>query len=142
MHHINRLAKMTLSIPVSHGEFFDRLTILEIKREKITDAHDLEIIKEALAEYRSIVFCSVPRAAEVASQTEDLRRVNTALWDLEILVREFVRRGDFGPAFVDASRAIYENRDRRTVIKNEIDKLLEGDLCEVKDYKEPAAGDG
>lgn len=133
---------MTLSIPVSHGEFFDRLTILEIKREKITDAHDLEIIKEALAEYRSIVFCSVPRAAEVASQTEDLRRVNTALWDLEILVREFVRRGDFGPAFVDASRAIYENRDRRTVIKNEIDKLLEGDLCEVKDYKEPAAGDG
>lgn len=133
---------MTLNIPVSHGEFFDRLTILEIKREKITDAHDLEIIKEALAEYRSIVFCSVPRAAEVASQTEDLRRVNTALWDLEILVREFVRRGDFGPAFVDASRAIYENRDRRTVIKNEIDKLLEGDLCEVKDYKEPAAGDG
>ncbi|MEO0979187.1 MAG: hypothetical protein AAFY24_18105 [Pseudomonadota bacterium] len=133
---------MTLSIPVYHGEFFDRLTILEIKREKITDAHDLEIIKEALAEYRSIVFCSVPRAAEVASLTEDLRRVNTALWDLEILVREFVRRGDFGPAFVDASRAIYENRDRRTVIKNEIDKLLEGDLCEVKDYKEPAAGDG
>lgn len=132
---------MSLNIPVSHGEFFDRLTILEIKREKITDADKLEIIKEALAEYRSIVFCSVPRAAEVSSLTDKLRQVNVALWDLENLVREFIRRGDFGPAFVDASRALYENRDRRTDIKAEIDKVLGSDLCEVKDYKRSAGSE-
>jgi len=132
---------MTLSVPLSHGEFFDRLTILEIKREKITDARKLEIIKEALAEYRSIVFCSVLRADEVSSQTDELRRVNMALWDLENLVREFVRRSDFGPAFAEASRAIYQNRDRRADIKREIDKLLESDICEVKDYKSSATGD-
>lgn len=132
---------MSLSIPVSHGEFFDRLTILEIKREKITDADKLEIIKEALAEYRSIVFCSIPRAAEVSSLTDKLRQVNVALWDLENLVREFIRRDDFGPAFLDASRALYENRDRRSDIKSEIDKVLGSDLCEVKDYKRSASGE-
>nr|WP_319387513.1 hypothetical protein [uncultured Roseibium sp.] len=132
---------MSLSIPVSHGEFFDRLTILEIKRDKITDADKLEVIKEALAEYRSIVFCSVPRAAEVSSLTDKLRQVNLALWDLENLVRELIRRSDFGPAFEDASRALYENRDRRADIKSEIDKALGSDLCEVKDYKRSAAGE-
>ncbi len=133
---------MTLSVPLSHGEFFDRLTILEIKREKITDARKLEFIKEALAEYRSIVFCSVPRASEVSSQTDELRRINTAIWDLEILVREFVRTNDFGPAFIEATRAINEKRDRRTDIKSEIDKLLETDLCEINDHRQPAIGDG
>ncbi|WP_434051821.1 MAG: hypothetical protein RDA78_21490 [Roseibium sp.] len=132
---------MSLSIPVSHGEFFDRLTILEIKREKITDADKLEIIKEALAEYRSIVFCSIPGAAEVSSLTDKLRQVNVALWDLENLVREFIRRNDFGPAFVDASRALYENRDCRSDIKSEIDKVLGSDLCEVKDYKRSASSE-
>ncbi|MEM9107879.1 MAG: hypothetical protein AAGC96_19725 [Pseudomonadota bacterium] len=132
---------MSLSIPVSHGEFFDRLTILEIKREKITDADKLEVIKEALAEYRSIVFCSVPRAAEVSPLTDKLRQVNLALWDLENLVRELIRRSDYGPAFEDASRALYENRDSRADLKNEIDKVLGSDLCEVKDYKRSTAGE-
>lgn len=132
---------MTLSAPLSHGEFFDRLTILEIKREKITDADKLEVIKEALAEYRSIVFCSVPRAAEVSSLTDELRQVNVALWDLENLLREFVRRRDFGPAFVEGSCAVYKVRDRRAEIKSEIDKVLGSDLCEVKDYQRSAIGD-
>lgn len=133
---------MTLNVPLSHGEFFDRLTILEIKRERISVADKLEVIKEALAEYRSILFCSVPRAAEVASLTDELRQVNTALWDLENLLREFVRRGDFGPAFVEGSCAVYKLRDRRAEIKAEIDGVLGSDLCEVKDYPRSAIVDG
>ncbi|WP_306144007.1 hypothetical protein [Roseibium sp. MMSF_3412] len=132
---------MTLNVPVSHGEFFDRLTILEIKREKITDAAKLEIVKEALAEYRSIVFCSVPRAAEVSALTDELRQVNTALWDLENLLREFVRRGDFGTAFVEGSSAVFKVRDRRAEIKSEIDRVLGSDFCEIKDDQRSATGD-
>lgn len=126
---------MTISVPISLGDFFDRVTILEIKSERISDAKQLEIINEALAEYRAIIFVSVPRHVEITGLLDDLRSTNNAIWDTENRLRHLKRQGDFGVDFVAAARALCRDKDRRHEIKCEIDKALGSEETEIKEYQ-------
>ena len=126
---------MTISIPVSYGDFFDRLTILEIKGERIRDPDKLEIVNEALAEFRAIAFVSVPRLAEILDQIAELKGINNTLWDNENRIRELEQSGDLGAEFVETARSICKQKDRRAEIKCEIDRVLGSDVTEVKDYQ-------
>ncbi|MET1415643.1 DUF6165 family protein [Roseibium sp. HPY-6] len=126
---------MSISIPVSYGDFFDRLTILEIKGERIKDPDKLEIVNEALAEFRAIAFVSVPRLAEISDQVGELKDINNTLWDGENRIRELEKNGDYSAEFVETARSICRLKDRRAEIKCKIDKVLGSDVTEVKDYK-------
>lgn len=125
---------MDMTIPASAGEVIDKLTILEIKLARITDAgkranvareHDV-----LSAAWRDAVPDETPIAALIAA----LRQVNEALWDIEDEIREQERQADFGAAFIRLARAVYRTNDRRAELKREINARLGSALVEEKSY--------
>lgn len=121
------------SVPVSWGELLDKITILEIKRDRITCA---DARANVLREYRllqSIGAAALNRGG-VAVLVEALKRVNEALWEIEDAIREQEAARDFGPEFIRLARAVYQRNDERAAIKREINHALDSDLVEEKSY--------
>jgi hypothetical protein len=118
---------------VSWGELLDKITILEIKRDRITRA---DARTNVLREYRllqSIGAAALNRGG-VAVLVEALKRVNEALWEIEDAIREQEAARDFGPEFIRLARAVYQRNDERAAIKREINHALDSDLVEEKSY--------
>ena len=123
-----------IRVEISPGELLDRLSILSIKSERITDPCALRNVmleRAALEELRSEV---VPRSAAVQTLERELRAVNDALWLGEDDVRACESRGDFGPPFVQAARSLYRLNDRRAAIKRQVNLLLGARVIEEKLY--------
>ncbi|MDB5861690.1 MAG: hypothetical protein JWQ76_5379 [Ramlibacter sp.] len=129
-------------VPVSLGELFDKNSILEIKRARMTDPQQLANVRRELALLEGIA--SQLETAAVQAQLDALLArllaVNSELWDLENRVRALARAGDEGPAFVQAARAIHSGNDRRAGVKRSINLLLGSALVEEKDHRGPAGG--
>ncbi len=127
-----------LLVEVAPGELLDKLTILEIKSERIADPRKLENVRAemaALAAPRASLEQS-PRLAELVAQ---LKAVNEALWDIEDAIRLCERDQDFGPRFIALARSVYHTNDRRAALKRAINELLHSSLIEEKDYADYAA---
>ncbi|WP_439579425.1 hypothetical protein [Elioraea sp.] len=126
---------MRLTIDVSPGEAIDRMTILAIKQDRISDPQKLAHVRRE-AEALGVVLAPLLRAnpALQASVTA-LREVNEILWDIEDALRDDERRGDFGPEFVARARAVYRTNDRRAALKAEVNALLGSDIAEQKSYR-------
>jgi len=121
-----------LEIAVSHGEVIDKITILAIKRDKITDPVKLRHIKRELTTLRGCWDASgLPWPAPEARALEE---VNRALWDVEDELRRHEARGDFGEEFVERARSVYRLNDERAALKLALNRRLGSDLVEVKDY--------
>ena len=125
---------MTLRVPVSPGELIDKLTILEIKLERMSDpakkanvAKEFDVLSEELAK-------SVRQSAELTQLHSALKQVNETLWVVEDDIRDCERAQDFGPKFIELARSVYRINDRRAEIKKEINLLLNSDLIEEKSY--------
>lgn len=125
-----------IRVPVSYGELFDKVTILQIKQERMQDAQQLANVGRELALLREVA-AGLPTAA-VRTQLDALQAqlltINTTLWDLENTVRALARRQDHGAAFVTAAQSIYDNNDRRAAVKRQINQLLGSPLVEEKDH--------
>ncbi|MEN0068443.1 MAG: DUF6165 family protein [Myxococcota bacterium] len=122
----------TLSIEVSHGEVVDKITILQIKRDKILDREKLVYVERELdALRRSWAQCGVPWPDDEA---EALQAVNLALWDVEDLLRRHEADDDFGSSFVARARSVYRLNDQRAALKRALNERLGSDLVEIKDY--------
>lgn len=121
------------SVPVSWGELLDKITILEIKRDRIARA---EARENVLREYRLLraIGAQVLNRSGVAALVEALKRVNETLWEIEDAIREQEAARDFGAEFVRLARAVYQRNDERAAIKREINQALESDLIEEKSY--------
>ena len=128
----------TPSVPVSWGELLDKITILEIKRERITRA---EARENVLREYRALraIGAQVLSRSGVAQLVAALKRVNEALWEIEDAIREQEAARNFGAEFVRLARAVYQRNDERARIKREINVALQSDLIEEKSYASCAA---
>ncbi len=127
-----------LLVEVAPGELLDKLTILEIKSERIADVRKRENVRvelAALAAARDTLEPS-PRLAELTAQ---LKAVNEALWDIEDAIRLCERDGDFGPRFIDLARSVYHTNDRRAALKRAINELLHSSLIEEKSYTDYAS---
>lgn len=122
-------------IPVSVGELFDKLSILEIKSERITDQAKLANVK---AEYRALdaVCVELTAPASFDHQYAELKQVNETLWEIEDAIRRFDLAGNFGPGFVDLARRVYQTNDRRAALKKQINLAFGSDLVEEKSYEE------
>jgi hypothetical protein len=127
---------MALNIEVSAGEFLDKLTILEIKAERIKDTAKLENVEKELKLLRETwTACGLNRQ-DISSLLKDLKDVNKALWDVEDRIRLKEAKQDFGAEFVELARSVYRQNDRRAAIKRELNRILGSSLVEEKSYPE------
>jgi tetratricopeptide (TPR) repeat protein len=122
-------------VEVSPGELLDRLTILQIKSERITDPAKLAHVRAELAALRQ-AWGSVPETDELRRLAAELRAVNEALWEAEDVLRVCEREGDFGARFVELARSVYRSNDRRGALKRRVDDLLGAHTREQKEYSD------
>lgn len=125
---------LTISVEIAPGELIDKITILEIKSERISDPEKLSNVRTELA---TLVACrdrTIPSSPELAERTTDLKQVNESLWQIEDDIRDCERRRDFGPKFVELARSVYKSNDRRAALKRQINELLGSRLIEEKSY--------
>ncbi len=125
---------MSLPVPTSPGDFLDKLTILEIKAERIRDAAKLANVKRELETLRATWAASPLAGRDVSRPTAELREVNAKLWDIEDRIREKEAARLFDAEFVELARSVYRTNDRRAAIKRELNVLLGSDLIEEKSY--------
>ena len=125
---------MHLECPTSPGDFLDKLTILEIKAERITDAAKLGNVRRELAALRATWQASPLAARDVGALVDQLRDVNASLWDIEDRIREKEAAKTFDAGFVELARSVYRTNDRRAAIKRELNVALGSELIEEKSY--------
>ena len=132
---------MKIKIPTSVGEVVDKLTILEIKKQKISDPKKLENVTVEYNElkklYEEISLSSdvVDNLLELIALKADLFEVNRSLWVIEDNIREKERIKDFGPEFIRLARDVYHANDIRYSCKNEINILFNSHIKEEKSYE-------
>jgi hypothetical protein len=121
--------------PVSLGELLDKIVILEIKEERITEESKLINVRNELQSLRSIVPAALSDNAAVAPWEQSLREANSQLWDLEDRIRDKERDDDFGLEFVEIARLIYRTNDQRAHAKKMINSLCGSEIVEEKSYQ-------
>jgi hypothetical protein len=126
---------MNVRVEISIGEFFDKLTILEIKRSRIRDAAKLRNVEKELEALNrlleSLPFCR----QDVREEVDELRALNERLWVIEDELRDRESRNAFDDAFVELARAVYRTNDRRFEVKKAINRKLGSDFIEEKSYR-------
>ena len=120
---------------ISAGELMDKITILEIKKVKITDPEKQVIINKELNSLHSTYQTSLTPSPELQEQITKLKTINLKLWDIEEGKRECERQKDFGDSFVQLARSVYIENDNRAKIKAEINRITNSTISEVKSYK-------
>ena len=116
------------------GELVDKMSILEIKSERIDDAAKLKNVRHELDLCRDIFASQVPATDEMTALVRDLKAVNEALWEIEDEIRACEARQDFGTRFVELARSVYQTNDRRASIKRQINTLCGSSIIEEKSY--------
>ncbi|MXW00905.1 MAG: hypothetical protein F4X59_05020 [Holophagales bacterium] len=125
-----------LQVEVSPGELIDKITILEIKAERIADPGKLANVHRELRSLTATREEALEPSPELEEFTAELRRINERLWEIEDDIRDCERNGDFGERFIELARAVYRTNDRRAAAKRNINELLGSELIEEKDYAE------
>lgn len=120
-----------LEVPFSYGDVVDRVTILELKAQRLADPARRANVERELALLRARwATAGLPTPPETAA----LREVNTALWEVEDALRRLEAAGDFGPAFVELARRVYHLNDQRAALKRAVNLGLGSGLVEEKQY--------
>ena len=125
----------TPHVPVAWGEVIDKITILEIKADKLTDAVALANVKKELSLLVSAAALPLSRIDSLIYLKERLRSVNLSLWKIEDDIREKERKQEFDSCFIELARSVYHRNDDRAKIKKEISFLLGSEIVEEKNYK-------
>ncbi|MBF0354821.1 MAG: hypothetical protein HQL43_06245 [Alphaproteobacteria bacterium] len=125
-------ASILVEIPA--GELIDKITILEIKAERIHDDAKLVNIRAELTTLAQTRDQAMKASPELAALTAKLKSVNEALWVIEDDIRDCERAKDFGSRFIELARAVYITNDERANLKREINLLMGSRLIEEKSY--------
>ena len=127
-------------VPIAPGELYDKISILEIKSERIADAEKLKNVRlelELLAQKRDEI---IPASSELSGLYAKLKAINEALWEIEDDIRDCERAQDFGETFIRLARAVYVTNDKRAAVKKDINKLLGSRIVEEKSYADYGPG--
>jgi hypothetical protein len=122
------------SIPVSWGELIDKITILEIKSERLISKPALENVRRELLRLAGIAGEVENREPKLVPLRAELKRVNETLWQIEDDIRVKEAERTFDQNFIALARAVYHNNDKRGVLKQQINALLKSDITEEKQY--------
>ena len=124
----------TVKVEISAGELIDKLTILQIKVERIEDPDKLANVRIALRHLSRIRDEALSRSDELAGLEESLKAFNEKLWDIEDEIRNCEAAKDFGPRFIELARSVYQTNDKRAAVKKQIDELFGSTITEEKSY--------
>ncbi|PVA07618.1 DUF6165 family protein [Thalassorhabdomicrobium marinisediminis] len=123
-------------VPTSPGELIDKLTILRLKEERITDPDKRANVQVEKAALMQTAQAQIPDSEKLQGLWEELYQINAALWVIEDDIRDCERAKDFGETFIRLARAVYVTNDRRAEVKKKINLLLGSALIEEKSYKD------
>jgi hypothetical protein len=123
-----------LWVEISPGELIDKITILEIKSQRIHDVAKLSNVRAELDLLAEVYDRCLRPSAQLAALSYELRQVNETLWTVEDDLRQCERDQDFGPRFIELARSVYRHNDRRSVLKRQINELLGSRILEEKSY--------
>ena len=126
---------MNVDTEISIGEFFDKITILEIKRARISNPDKLFNINKELDGLNKILAGLPFSRDKVKKEVDELRDVNEKLWVIEDDIREKEAKKAFDQKFIELARAVYITNDRRSEVKREINLKLGSDFIEEKSYE-------
>lgn len=125
---------MAVLVPVSWGEIIDKITILEIKAEQLTEPAKLTNVRKELDLLVAVRERDFPGHAALATLSQELKGINQRLWVIEDDIRGCERAKDFGQRFIDLARAVYIINDERAETKRKVNTLLGSELMEEKSY--------
>ena len=120
---------------ISAGELVDKITILEIKKAKISNKKKLEDVNKELESLNQTFKKFIPNDSVIKNHMDQLKNIDSKLWDIEDGKRELEKKQDFSEKFVELARNVYRFNDQRAKIKSEINKTLGSNIKEVKSYK-------
>jgi len=130
---MNNKSKKILS-EISAGELLDKISILEIKLEKIKDKNDLFEINKEYKVLKEVKNLNIKSTNEIEQLFKEIKVVNLKLWNIEDKIRICEKNKDFGETFIDLARGVYLNNDQRAEIKSTINKILGSNIKEIKQY--------
>jgi primase-polymerase (primpol)-like protein len=120
---------------ISAGELVDKITILKIKKEKITNKEKLIEIKKELDSLTNTFNKSIKKNINLEGLTKELKNINLKLWNIEDKKRELEKKQEFGKEFIELARNVYKSNDERAKIKLKINEALGSNIKEVKSYE-------
>ena len=124
----------TITVEIAPGELIDKITILEIKQERMDDVDKLANVRTEWETLTASRDAAIEKSPELDNLTAGLKAINEKLWVVEDDIRDCERNGDFGPEFVELARAVYFSNDKRAALKRQINVLLGSRLVEEKSY--------
>ena len=127
---------MNINIEISIGEFFDKITILEIKQERIKDQAKLVNINRELNALNALLDGLPVSRADVENEVNELKAINEKLWVIEDDIRDKESKKSFDQEFIELARAVYFTNDKRSDVKRAINIILGSDFIEEKSYEE------
>lgn len=119
---------------ISAGELLDKISILEIKLEKIKDKADQEEINKEYKILKEVQNSSLEVTEKLKTLFKEIKEVNLNLWNIEDKLRICEKNKDFGQTFIELARGVYLNNDKRSKIKLEINNILNSNIREIKQY--------
>ncbi len=129
-----RRSRSDVLAPCGIGELIDKITILEIKADRLQDARQLDNVAYELSLLRRLKIENGLVGAKLNELEDALKAVNTRLWDVEDELRLHEAKLDFGAAFVALARQVYQTNDQRAALKKQINILFNSSIIEEKSY--------
>jgi len=126
---------MNVNTEISIGEFFDKVTILEIKKARISDPAKLVNINKELHGLNQLLARLPFSRDNIKKEYQELKQINEKLWVIEDDIRDKEAKKQFDEVFIDLARAVYITNDRRSEVKRDINLKLGSDFVEEKSYE-------
>ena len=119
---------------ISPGELLDKISILEIKLEKVKDKNNLEEIKKEYKILKEIQTSSLEITGKIKDLFQSVKNVNIKLWNIEDKLRICEKNKNFDKNFIELARGVYFANDERAELKSKINKILKSNIIEIKQY--------
>ena len=123
-------------VPVSPGEVLDKITILQIKAERIEDPAKIANVRTELDMLSKVWHDSVEQDAVIQALAAELKTINEALWEIEDDIRDEERNKQFGERFIELARSVYVTNDQRADAKKKVNLHLNSSIVEEKSYQD------
>ncbi len=123
-----------IHVPISPGELIDKITILQIKSDRMTDPAKVANVRTELGLLQSTWQSSPHSMHDITQEWAELRRINETLWDIEDKIRDQEREQRFDQEFIELARAVYVTNDERAAVKRTINTKLGSRIVEEKSY--------
>jgi hypothetical protein len=120
---------------ISAGELFDKISILEIKKNKIKDKSKVKIVLKELGSLQETLNRNIKKSKSLTKLYKKLKSINLKLWKIEDAIRDCERKSNFKEKFIKLARDVYFTNDERSRFKNKINSLTKSNISEVKSYK-------